>query len=166
MESSVRRRAESVRTAAKPTAASTQRNVKQGAGGIRDIEFTVQFYQLLHGGDDVKLRAVGTLPAIAQLRRVGALTAQDSHLLETAYSFLRTVEHRLQCLYELQRYTIPDDERKQEVLARQMGVRSEGKLDARKIFMSRFRITCKKVRAVFMEFAPGVGQRGWIDVVR
>ena len=78
------------------------RNVKTGRGGIRDIEFVIQFLQLLNGGDLPPLRTGNTLDAIAQLEDAGCLTHQERTLLEENYSFLRKIEHRLQIMFDLQ----------------------------------------------------------------
>jgi glutamate-ammonia-ligase adenylyltransferase len=98
-----------------------QRNVKTGHGGIRDIEFCIQFLQLLNGGDLPELRTGNTLQAMAALERVGCLTHQERLLLETNYSFLRKIEHRLQIMFDLQTHELPDDEEELRKLAVRMG---------------------------------------------
>ncbi len=82
-------------------------NVKTGHGGIRDIEFVIQFLQLLNGGDLPSLRTGNTLEAIAALENCGCLTHQERTLLEDSYSFLRKIEHRLQIMFDLQTHTLP-----------------------------------------------------------
>jgi glutamate-ammonia-ligase adenylyltransferase len=84
------------------------RNVKTGHGGIRDIEFVIQFLQLLHGGDLPDVRTGNTLDAIIALERVGCLTMQERRLLEQNYAFLRKIEHRLQIMFDLQTHTMPE----------------------------------------------------------
>lgn len=84
-------------------------NVKTGHGGIRDIEFVIQFLQLLNGGDLPALRTGNTLEAILQLEHCGCLTAQERALLEDNYSFLRKIEHRLQIMFDLQTHLMPND---------------------------------------------------------
>jgi glutamate-ammonia-ligase adenylyltransferase len=88
------------------------RNVKTGRGGIRDIEFVIQFLQLLNGGDLPEIRTGNTLEAIAALERSGCLTMQERTILEQNYAFLRKIEHRLQIMFDLQTHTLPerDDE--------------------------------------------------------
>ncbi|HEY7155667.1 MAG TPA: bifunctional [glutamate--ammonia ligase]-adenylyl-L-tyrosine phosphorylase/[glutamate--ammonia-ligase] adenylyltransferase, partial [Gemmataceae bacterium] len=81
--------------------------VKTGFGGIRDIEFTIQFLQLLNGGDLPEVRQRNTLLALAALERVGCLTDQEYRVLDDAYGFLRKVEHRLQLLFDLQTHRLP-----------------------------------------------------------
>src|SRR6185503_3014679 len=70
--------------------------VKLGRGGIRDIEFTVQFLQLLHGGQHPVVRGGHTLQSLRSLRKEGLLDIQEAESLEQAYVFLRGTEHRLQ----------------------------------------------------------------------
>jgi glutamate-ammonia-ligase adenylyltransferase len=89
-----------------------ERNVKTGLGGIRDIEFVIQFLQLLNGGAISKVRTGNTLIAIERLAAAGCLTHQEQTILEDNYSFLRKVEHRLQIMFDLQTHDMPvsDDE--------------------------------------------------------
>jgi glutamate-ammonia-ligase adenylyltransferase len=87
------------------TAAS---DVKSGRGGIRDIEFTIQFLQLLSGGDTPQVRIGNTLEAIRRLAETGGLTDQEREILERTYTLLRTVEHHLQILYDRQTHSLPD----------------------------------------------------------
>ncbi|NDC63169.1 MAG: bifunctional [glutamate--ammonia ligase]-adenylyl-L-tyrosine phosphorylase/[glutamate--ammonia-ligase] adenylyltransferase [Planctomycetia bacterium] len=82
-------------------------DVKHGRGGIRDIEFTIQFLQLLSGGDTPGVRTGNTLEAIRRLAEAGGLTDQEREILERTYTLLRTVEHRLQILYDRQTHVLP-----------------------------------------------------------
>ena len=86
------------------------RNVKTGHGGIRDIEFVIQFLQLLNGGDLPELRTGNTLEAIAKLENGGCLTRQERSILEENYAFLRKIEHRLQIMFDLQTHLLPTDQ--------------------------------------------------------
>ena len=78
------------------------RNVKTGHGGIRDIEFVIQFLQLLNGGALPEVRTGNTLEAIARLEKAGSLTPDERAKLEDNYSMLRKLEHRLQIMFDLQ----------------------------------------------------------------
>ena len=78
------------------------RELKLGPGGLRDIEFTVQLLQLVHGRADETLRSPATLPALAALADGGYVGRDDAAALADAYRFLRRVEHLLQ-LYQLRR---------------------------------------------------------------
>jgi len=84
-------------------------NVKLGRGGIREIEFIVQALQLLYGGDDPWLREPNTLKAIFRLTERGYLAPDLGRVLSRDYEHLRTAEHRLQILHELQTHTLPKD---------------------------------------------------------
>ena len=68
------------------------RNVKTGRGGIRDVEFVIQFLQLLNGGDLPTLRNGNTLAAMAALESVGCLTHQERTMLEEHYQLLEEIE--------------------------------------------------------------------------
>lgn len=94
--------------------------VKTGRGGIRDVEFAIQFLQLLHGGT-AAVQARGTLPAIAALAEAGCLTDQEARLLDDGYRFLRKVEHRLQLLFDLQTHRLPAGDEERTKLALRMG---------------------------------------------
>ncbi|HKI35986.1 MAG TPA: bifunctional [glutamate--ammonia ligase]-adenylyl-L-tyrosine phosphorylase/[glutamate--ammonia-ligase] adenylyltransferase [Gemmataceae bacterium] len=98
--------------------------VKTGHGGIRDIEFTIQFLQLLNGGDLPAVRQRNTLLAMAALERVGCLTDQEYQILDDAYRFLRKTEHRLQLLFDLQTHRLPAGEDELRKLALRMGYQS------------------------------------------
>jgi glutamate-ammonia-ligase adenylyltransferase len=95
--------------------------VKTGHGGIRDIEFSIQFLQLLNGGDLPDVRQRNTLLALQALERAGCLTDQEYHFLDDAYRFLRKTEHRLQLLFDLQTHRLPSDREELLKLARRMG---------------------------------------------
>jgi glutamate-ammonia-ligase adenylyltransferase len=96
-------------------------DVKNGRGGIRDIEFTIQFLQLLSGGDTPRVRSGTTLEAIRRLAETGGLTDQERGILERTYTLLRTVEHRLQILYDRQTHVVPQDPAEFGRLAVRMG---------------------------------------------
>lgn len=99
------------------------RDVKTGRGGIRDIEYAVQFLQLLNGGDLPAVRQRNTLLALEALEISGCLTPQETFILADAYRFLRKAEHRLQLLYDWQTHRLPDKPDDLRRLARRMGYR-------------------------------------------
>jgi glutamate-ammonia-ligase adenylyltransferase len=101
-------------------------DVKTGHGGIRDVEFVIQFLQLLNGGDLAAVRQRNTLLAMQALERVGCLTDQEFHILEDAYRFLRKTEHRLQLLFDLQTHRLPEQEDELARLALRMGYADDG----------------------------------------
>lgn len=95
--------------------------VKTGRGGIRDVEFVVQFLQLLHGGEYSEVRSPNTLAALARLERVGCLTVEERTVMEETYRFLRRVEHRLQTMFDLQTHRMPRDADARRTLAVRLG---------------------------------------------
>ena len=96
-------------------------NVKLGPGGIREIEFTAQVFQLIRGGQIAALRQRPTLGILAELATSGLMTADARQELAAAYDFLRRVEHRLQYLDDAQTQLLPDDAESQAMLAEAMG---------------------------------------------
>jgi [glutamine synthetase] adenylyltransferase / [glutamine synthetase]-adenylyl-L-tyrosine phosphorylase len=98
-----------------------QHNVKTGHGGIRDIEFVIQFLQLLNGGDLPALRTGNTLEAIVQLESCGCLTDQERSILEENYAFLRKIEHRLQIMFDLQTHLLPSEPAELRKIAIRLG---------------------------------------------
>ena len=78
--------------------AESDRQLKLGPGGLRDIEFSVQLLQLVHGRSDERIRSGTTLDALADLARLGYVGREDAARLGTAYRLLRTLEHRIQLL--------------------------------------------------------------------
>jgi glutamate-ammonia-ligase adenylyltransferase len=102
-------------------AGESDSDVKTGHGGIRDIEFTIQFLQLLNGGDLAEVRERNTLTALQALEHAGCLSDQEYHILDDAYRFLRKAEHRLQLMFDLQTHRLPGNAEELEKLARRMG---------------------------------------------
>ncbi|QGG41002.1 bifunctional [glutamine synthetase] adenylyltransferase/[glutamine synthetase]-adenylyl-L-tyrosine phosphorylase [Aeromicrobium yanjiei] len=104
-------------------AAQRSRQLKLGAGGLRDVEFAVQLLQLVHGRADETLRSPTTLKALGALIDGGYVGRRDGAAMEEAYEFLRTLEHRIQ-LYKLRRsHIVPDDPEDLRRLGRSMGFR-------------------------------------------
>jgi [glutamine synthetase] adenylyltransferase / [glutamine synthetase]-adenylyl-L-tyrosine phosphorylase len=102
-------------------AGMTDSDVKTGHGGIRDIEFTIQFLQLSNGHDLPEVRQRNTLLAMQALEEAGCLNDQEYHILDDAYRFLRKTEHRLQLLFDLQTHRLPGGEDELRKLALRMG---------------------------------------------
>ena len=102
-----------------------ERQIKLGSGGLRDVEFAVQLLQLVHGRSDPSLREGATLSALARLSEGGYVGREDGEKLHEAYTFLRTLEHRIQ-LHQLRRtHVLPDDEASLRRLGRSIGIFSE-----------------------------------------
>lgn len=102
-------------------AGASEIDVKTGFGGIRDVEFVVQFLQLLNGCTLSQLRCNNTLQAIDSLRESACLTESEHVTLRDNYIFLRKIEHRIQLMDDRQTHSIPSDRRSRFILARLMG---------------------------------------------
>jgi [glutamine synthetase] adenylyltransferase / [glutamine synthetase]-adenylyl-L-tyrosine phosphorylase len=126
----------------------TDRELKRGKGGIRDIEFAVQLLQLVHGRSDPGLRAPSTLAALGALAAGGYVAADDAESLETAYRFLRTVEHRLQLQEDEQVHTIPSNQPARARLARILGYRDRATGTALAQFDAELRLQQATARAI------------------
>ncbi|MEY2477609.1 MAG: [glutamine synthetase] adenylyltransferase / [glutamine synthetase]-adenylyl-L-tyrosine [Actinomycetota bacterium] len=108
----------------------TDRELKRGRGGIRDVEFSVQLLQLVHGRHDEALRGRDTLGALAELGGAGYVAPADADALAAAYRFLRTVEHRLQLVEGEQVHALPADAEARTRLARVLGHRDRADASA------------------------------------
>ncbi|MDZ7583583.1 MAG: bifunctional [glutamate--ammonia ligase]-adenylyl-L-tyrosine phosphorylase/[glutamate--ammonia-ligase] adenylyltransferase [Thiobacillus sp.] len=95
-------------------------NVKLGPGGIREIEFTAQVYQLIRGGKIAALQQRPTLTVLGELVKNELMTADAQQELAAAYDFLRRLEHRLQYLDDAQTQQLPEDAESQAMLAEAM----------------------------------------------
>jgi glutamate-ammonia-ligase adenylyltransferase len=115
------------------------RDVKTGRGGIRDIEFVIQFLQLLNGGDLPALRTSNTLGAMTQLEQAGCLTHLERSILQENYTFLRKIEHRLQIMFDLQTHTLPQDHDELRKLALRMGYPATKEESALEAFVEAYR---------------------------
>ncbi|HLT67810.1 MAG TPA: bifunctional [glutamine synthetase] adenylyltransferase/[glutamine synthetase]-adenylyl-L-tyrosine phosphorylase, partial [Microbacterium sp.] len=98
------------------------RQVKLGPGGLRDVEFTVQLLQLVHGRSDEQVRERGTLAAIESLAERGYIGRDDAASFATDYRILRVFEHRLQLQHLRRTHLMPDDDEGRRVLARATGL--------------------------------------------
>lgn len=96
---------------------SAKENLKIGFGGIREIEFIAQMFQLIYGGKDVSLRIRSTLQALQQLQSRGLLTPDWVEGLTAAYLFLRKAENGLQLREDQQIHTLPTETTQQTQLA-------------------------------------------------
>lgn len=92
-------------------------NIKLGWGGIREIEFIVQSFQLVHGGRDRDLQAAPVIPMLKTLNSRGFMDAGDVGILRDAYFFLRDTEHLLQAWRDEQTQVLPRDALQQQRLA-------------------------------------------------
>ena len=90
---------------------ATKRNrlddIKVGVGGIREVEFIAQLFQLIRGGREASMQTRSTRKALAQLEAHRIFNAERVEALQSAYVFLRNLEHRLQYLDDQQTQTLP-----------------------------------------------------------
>ena len=96
-------------------------NIKLGRGGIREIEFIAQVFQLIRGGRDARLRIRPTQQVLRQLAQDGEFSAAVVARLDSSYVFLRNLEHRLQYLNDQQTQELPADPTTQAIIASAMG---------------------------------------------
>ena len=146
------------------------RDVKTGRGGIRDIEFVIQFLQLLNGGDLPELRTSNTLEAMVQLERVGCLTSLEQSILEQDYAFLRKIEHRLQIMLDLQTHTLPEGRDELRKLALRMGYVTTKEQSALETFVDDYRAKTELNRKILDHllhdaFSDDAETRSEVDLV-
>ncbi|HYN85615.1 MAG TPA: hypothetical protein VER32_10190, partial [Pyrinomonadaceae bacterium] len=122
-------------------------NVKLGRGGIREIEFIAQALQLAYGGRDAWLQhAPHTLVSLGRLAERALITERERAALSDAYTFLRTLEHRLQMEHGLQTHTVPEDAPRRTLVARRMHFEGD---DALAHFDRELDSHTSRVRAAF-----------------
>ncbi len=95
-------------------------NIKLGRGGIREIEFIAQVFQLIRGGRDARLRIRPTQQVLRQLAQDRELDADVVARLDSSYIFLRNLEHRLQYVNDQQTQELPEEAAAQAIIARAM----------------------------------------------
>ncbi len=98
-----------------------EQNIKVGAGGIREIEFIGQVFQLIQGGRETRLQVRSILPVLSLLQELNILPDYVIKQLLEAYDFLRRTEHRIQAWRDEQKHTLPSDELDKVRLAYSMG---------------------------------------------
>lgn len=98
-----------------------QQNIKLGRGGIREVEFIVQAFQLVHGGKNLDLQGRELLAMLSRLEQEQFLESAIVEQLRAAYLFLRKVENRLQEWNDQQTHDLPQEEEQQLCLAQSMG---------------------------------------------
>ena len=96
-------------------------NIKLGPGGIREIEFIAQVFQLIRGGGDARLRIRPTRRVLQQIGENAQMSLQEVAALDAAYVFLRNLEHRLQYLDDQQTQELPGAPEDREIIAYGMG---------------------------------------------
>lgn len=105
-------------------------DVKLGTGGIREIEFYTQIYQLLFGGKNTDLRSFQTESGLKALNHAGHISSEITEGLVQAYWFLRRVEHSCQIRYDAQTHHVPEVSSDRKSVARLAGFTSLAQFDA------------------------------------
>lgn len=113
-----------------------QSNIKLGAGGIRELEFIVQAFQLIRGGQVPSLQQPALLKVLPLLADEGLVSVSVVSDLQPAYIFLRNLEHRLQAVSDRQTQTLPDNELDWLRIAFSMGFSERRSLERR---LARYR---------------------------
>ncbi|MBV6523829.1 bifunctional [glutamate--ammonia ligase]-adenylyl-L-tyrosine phosphorylase/[glutamate--ammonia-ligase] adenylyltransferase [Ursidibacter maritimus] len=120
-------------------------NIKLGAGGIREVEFIVQTFQMMRGGRDKILQQRSLLQVLPHFVPLNLLSQQQVEQLQQAYLFLRNVENTLQAINDQQTQTLPTDPIDQARIA------FVCQCDSWQIFLNQLQQHQQNVRAVFNE---------------
>lgn len=105
--------------------AERERQIKLGRGGLRDVEFTAQLLQLVHGSEDASLRTPDTLGALNSLAESGFLGRGDAIEFANAYKVLRSIEHRVQLAQLRRTHLIPINPSEQRRIAHAFGSKTD-----------------------------------------
>jgi [glutamine synthetase] adenylyltransferase / [glutamine synthetase]-adenylyl-L-tyrosine phosphorylase len=124
-------------------------DIKLGRGGIREIEFVAQCFQLVFGGQDSWLQERHSLRALHRISERGYLTYEEYSDLAKAYIFFRELEHRIQMAHGRQTHELPTDVDELATLARKMGLRGHDAEGLAMVLMQRYREHTTKVRKVY-----------------
>ena len=103
------------------TRGEEETHVKIGQGGIRDVEFIVQYFQLVYGAEYPELHEPNVFDLLESLQQRAILTADETDSLQRGYRFLRRVEHRIQMHRRLQAHVLPSDAADLRCMARGLG---------------------------------------------
>jgi glutamate-ammonia-ligase adenylyltransferase len=118
-------------------------DIKLSAGGIRDIEFSVQALQLLNAGRVVELRTGNTLKGIDKLKKNEILSENEASVFVNAYTVYRRVEHFLQLMNDKQTHTVPQEGELAEKLSFYLGYKNL------EYFQKEIKIMRRQVREIF-----------------
>lgn len=126
LEELAARKHQMVAAARRPTRGS--RDLKVGPGGIREIEFFAQAFQLVFGGRDASLRGLPTVDVLRRLVVRGDLAEADADALVDAWRWLRCAEHRLQMEEERQTHALPSSGTAARSIALRLGFANERRM--------------------------------------
>ena len=126
--------------------AERDREIKLGAGGLRDVEFTAQLLQLVHGRADETVRVRSTLEAIARLHDASYISTRDAEAFAARYRWLRTLEHRIQLVHLRRTHLMPKKEEALRVVARSLRPPGEERHAGGEELAESFRTVRREVR--------------------
>jgi len=126
-----------------------QMDVKLSRGGIREIEFIVQIFQLIYGGREESIRERNTLKALKKIFEHNFITENDYSCLVKAYRFLRDLENKIQISFGLQSHCIPAHVEDQMVLAKKMGIIGIDQKDAAEKLLSAYQGHAQNTHKIF-----------------
>src|SRR5207253_9683738 len=127
-------------------ASRSDRDLKRGFGGIVDVEFVVQMFQLKYGRHMETLRTKNTWEALEALCRASLLTEAEYTTLHAAYDFLRQVESRLRIVHNLSLDELPENPEGLEKLARRLAFEPEPNASADKQFLTELERHTSRIR--------------------
>ena len=133
-------------------------DLKEGPGGIRDVEFLAQALQLFTGGREPAVRSGNVLEALEALAAVEALSGKTAAALASAYLWLRRAEHAAQLDEERQTHAFPREAGAQRALARRMGYTEDDAEAARARLLDDWTAVRSEVRSHFDELLPAEGR--------
>ncbi len=129
-------------------------NIKQGYGGLVDIEFLAQYLQLVHGKERRWVRVPGAYNALRALRREGLLALSEYRVLVQAYLFIRTLESRMRIVANQATHDLSRDPKKLRSLARRLGYEDDALTAGEKLLRNYERMR-KEVRESFERVVTG-----------
>ncbi len=128
---------------------SGEHHVKLGPGGIREIEFITQGFQLIHAGACRWPWERRTLTALSWTASQGYLADHEVACLQDAYLFLRDLENRIQITSGHRTHEIPTDIHDRSVLARMMGIQGHGIHESADLLLSHYSVHTNRVRRIY-----------------
>jgi glutamate-ammonia-ligase adenylyltransferase len=133
------------------------RNVKLGAGGIREIELIAQSLQVCHGGAIAEIGERQTLKALIALRRRSLISAEECEVLTHAYVFLRDVENKLQMVNDAQTHSLPESPDELTACARRLGYSDSHRGQSYEQFLRDYQHHTSQVNRIFESILGGSG---------
>jgi glutamate-ammonia-ligase adenylyltransferase len=126
-------------------------NVKTSRGGLIELEFAVQYLQLIHGATCREVRTSQTTRAIETLARCGFIPPVQSVLLQEAHMFLRRLENRLRIVHDRSINELPQDDGDIEKLGRRMGLIQERTGDVKRVLMEKIEQQASIVHEFYLQ---------------